>query len=347
MKFSSTSTAAAGSTQKLFQLALSGANATSSQTTYAGYFTNTHTGTGAVNYGLYSSATGTTTNYGVYGVGTWRGVYGTATSGSGVEGSGTTTGTGVLGTSVSGSAVYGNSSSGYALQGITATGSSVMQLTANPTTTNTVVPIIQTQRAVSSGVGANGIGGSIEMYTETSDGNAYLSNSITSKLSDATTATRTSDLTLKGVYSGSTTTYAVMGGTSLGRAGEIQLPGYANTNDDGFATNVIGTSTDGTLTSTPVRKIYTNSVSANSTITLSASGFYVNTSGTPTWSVPTVAAGVTGVVYWIKNRSSGSLTINVVGGASTIYDTSAVSSITVLAGGSAMLECDGTYWNKL
>lgn len=62
-KLSAATTAAASSTQKLFEVALSGANATSAQTTYTGYFTNTHTGTTSVNVALYASASGGASNY--------------------------------------------------------------------------------------------------------------------------------------------------------------------------------------------------------------------------------------------------------------------------------------------
>ncbi len=62
LKISSNS-AAASNTQKLLEVALSGANATASQTTYGGYVTNTHTGTTATNVGLYASASGGTNNY--------------------------------------------------------------------------------------------------------------------------------------------------------------------------------------------------------------------------------------------------------------------------------------------
>lgn len=61
-KLSSTSTAAAGNAQRLFELSLSGANATAGQTTYAGYFKNAHTGATSTNIGLYVEASGGTTN---------------------------------------------------------------------------------------------------------------------------------------------------------------------------------------------------------------------------------------------------------------------------------------------
>lgn len=65
LKLSSTSTAAASNLQRLFEVSLSGANGTSTQTTYAGYLSNTHTGTSSTNVGLYLNASGATNNYGL------------------------------------------------------------------------------------------------------------------------------------------------------------------------------------------------------------------------------------------------------------------------------------------
>ncbi|GEM_PF-1699816 len=71
-----TGTAAASNTQRALNVSTSGANATSTQTTYGGYFSNTHTGTDSTNIGLYATATGGTNNYaaifedGVVGIGT-------------------------------------------------------------------------------------------------------------------------------------------------------------------------------------------------------------------------------------------------------------------------------------
>lgn len=66
LKLFSNSTAATGNTQKLFDVQSAGANATSGQSTYAGYFKNTHTGTSSTNYGLYTEASGGTNNYSIY-----------------------------------------------------------------------------------------------------------------------------------------------------------------------------------------------------------------------------------------------------------------------------------------
>ena len=63
LKLSSTSTAAASNLQTLFEVNKSGANATSSQTSYAAKFIHTGTGTGANNVGVYASASGGANNY--------------------------------------------------------------------------------------------------------------------------------------------------------------------------------------------------------------------------------------------------------------------------------------------
>ena len=63
LNLSSNSTAAAANVQALLTATLTGANATSTQTTYAGQFANSHTGTGSTNIALYTTASGGTNNY--------------------------------------------------------------------------------------------------------------------------------------------------------------------------------------------------------------------------------------------------------------------------------------------
>lgn len=66
MHFSSTSTAAASNAQILLRASLSGANSNSNQSTYAAYVENAHTGTGSINYGLFTRAASGGTNYALY-----------------------------------------------------------------------------------------------------------------------------------------------------------------------------------------------------------------------------------------------------------------------------------------
>jgi len=63
MNLAVTGTAAASNTQKVLNISNSGANATSTQTTYGVYSTNTRTGTGSTNVGGYFSASGGANNY--------------------------------------------------------------------------------------------------------------------------------------------------------------------------------------------------------------------------------------------------------------------------------------------
>lgn len=91
-------------------------------------------------------------------------------------------------------------------------------------------------------------------------------------------------------------------------------------------------------------KYYTNT-SAAATLTLAQSGFYSFSGTTATWSLPTIAAGLIGTRYEIKNRGSGNLTVDVVGGGTTIYDAAAVTSIVIPPGDARTLIQDSTYWN--
>jgi len=73
----SNSTAATGNTQTLVNVALSGANANSSQTTYGLSVANTKTGTTSTNVGLFANASGGTDNYSILlGANTAQNIYG-------------------------------------------------------------------------------------------------------------------------------------------------------------------------------------------------------------------------------------------------------------------------------
>jgi hypothetical protein len=63
LKLSSNSTAASTNLQRLLDVKLYGANAVSGETTVAGYFSNTHTGSTSTNVALEAIASGGTTNY--------------------------------------------------------------------------------------------------------------------------------------------------------------------------------------------------------------------------------------------------------------------------------------------
>lgn len=66
VKITGTGTAAASNTQRGLVVDVSGANATSTQTTHAGYFSNTKTGTSSTNIAGYFNASGGTNNLAIY-----------------------------------------------------------------------------------------------------------------------------------------------------------------------------------------------------------------------------------------------------------------------------------------
>ncbi len=83
-----TGTAATANLQKVLNVSTSGANANANQTTYGGYFSNTHTGSGGLttNRAVYATSSGATTNTAVYAVAsggtTSIGLYATASGGT-------------------------------------------------------------------------------------------------------------------------------------------------------------------------------------------------------------------------------------------------------------------------
>lgn len=99
------------------------------------------------------------------------------------------------------------------------------------------------------------------------------------------------------------------------------------------------------------RTLYANSVvtrpivSSIGTLTLSINtNFYSFTGSTTTWTLPALAAGTIGTVFYIKNRGSGSITLQRAG-SDNLYTTTSVTSITIAAGASAIVWSDASFWN--
>lgn len=213
LKLSSSATGAASSTQKLFEVSMTGNNATADQATHGIYVSNARGGTNPFNYGVYATTTGE--GYSIYGRSTdGYGVYGHSDNATGLRGfSQSTLGAGVQG--INNTSGYGGifqSSSGTGLWGLSTTGLAFLA-TTSPTSTNTVVPVARLTRS-SSGTPANEIGGSLEFYNRTTT-TEMVTNSIRSIWADATQATRTSRLEITGVNSGSAVTHLTITGAGI------------------------------------------------------------------------------------------------------------------------------------
>jgi hypothetical protein len=85
-------------------------------------------------------------------------------------------------------------------------------------------------------------------------------------------------------------------------------------------------------------------VSSASTLTLKYGGDYVFTGSTATYTLPAISSSILGSQnsIKIKNRGSGTITLNTATG-STLYTTSAVSTINIIAGAACELMPDGSY----
>jgi len=68
---------------------------------------------------------------------------------------------------------------------------------------------------------------------------------------------------------------------------------------------------------------------------------------TATWVLPPIANVDQFTTIYIKNRGTGTLTVNATAAANEIFTTSAVNTLSITSGSSAMLVNDGTYYNIL
>jgi hypothetical protein len=186
---SSSSTAAAANAQKVLEIISSGANSSSSQSTYGIHSTNTHTGTTSSNYGGYFSASGASlNNIGVYGA------------------SGGNNGYGVFGSANTGKAVYGAATGGYAFYGTSSgsTGSvTSAYFEATGATTTNIALRLKTANA----------GNNIALAVENGEGSVGIGTLTPAAIFHTVGTVRMASM---GSASTDTTTYKPMGISSLG-----------------------------------------------------------------------------------------------------------------------------------
>lgn len=197
LTISSTSTAAASDNQRLLNVSLSGANATSGEITSAIYVSNTHTGTTSTNIAVRGVATGgTLLNHAFWGT--------SDGGGATILGENSGNGNGVQGSAgASGSAVYGvNTSNGYGLFGVSNGGFGMQAVTYN-TVTNTRLSVARFTRQIVTNTAAASIGGQIilEAPTTTASVGTTIAN-IGWSWDDATNATRSGRIDFSVVENG-------------------------------------------------------------------------------------------------------------------------------------------------
>lgn len=239
-----------------------------------------------------------TTSTGMYVSGTALGINAFSSAGAALQAIGSTRGAVITGDTDEGLLVKSNSVRGARIQTV-------------PSSTNTVVEVLQLERGSTGGPGATGIGEYISFLNKTSTNSSDVSNTIISKFTDGTTATRTSQFVITGVNSAS-------------------------------ATNVLTLDGDGTITTIGKRIIGVVTSSAG-TLTIGNAESYIFNGSTTTWTLPAVS-GTTGTIYYLKNIGSGSITLNSNAGGNDIYTSSAVNTTTITAGSAITLISNGTYF---
>lgn len=238
-------------------------------------------------------------------------------SGSTFNGTNSSSGVGVTGTSASGPGVNGNSTSGPGLYGTSSSSMGVYAISTSdlaasfvtiPSSTNTSTEVMRIART-SSGTAATGIGGYMAYFLETNNGsNTIEAARVAAKLTDATDGSEISSLEFwtKNTGGAVAKTFAITGAGALT-----------------YATNT--------------------SSAASLTLTVNSPYVEVFNGTTTTWTLPAVS-GTNGLAYVIKNIGSGAITLNAAGGASEIYNTSAVNTLTINAGTTVELISNGTYF---
>jgi|GEM_PF-7084159 len=309
LKLSTTSTGATGSTQKLFEVSLSGSNTNSNEITYGGYFSNAHNGTSPTNFGVY----GTVAN----GSSESAGVKGEASSNTGVRGM-STSGAGVFGTSSTYNGVQGSTTGSGT--GVLATASTVSGLPLSVMdvggATNTVEVMADINHNVT-GTAANGVGSSITFSTPTSSAIRF-ANSTQSKWINATDASRTSQYIITGVSNASNIDYFVLGDTSRVNS-QFRATQYRNQwrANSGTSLTLISTDVNGQSMADTGLKTAALPDATSSTIGLWFNIANVSTTGKITVSAPGSGDSISGSLflnpgesgiwecaannYWIKN----------------------------------------------
>jgi hypothetical protein len=217
----------------------------------------------------------------------------TATSGSGITIRATaTSGTGLYGESTSGFGIYGFSTDNV---GIFAESTNEVALAASNSThispslevdsrgsgTNTATEVVSIGKS-STGTVANGFGSYITSYLEASGGASHISSQLVTLWSDATTATRTSQIIVRGVNSTATNDILTLNGNGSARLNDYGSGSFTSTATYGLAVDA-----DGDIIEIALGSGMTNPMTTTGDIIYSA-----DNSGTPA----RLAAGTSGFV---------------------------------------------------
>lgn len=259
-----------------------------------------------------------TTSFAVNNTSTGIAIAGSASGASATGGAFSATANGGIG--VSGTA---NNTNGIGVWGISNDGIAA-QFNKNPSSTNTLVGVINIFRTTSGSV-ANGAGGSIDYYNEASDGSSQVAARIGSTWTDVTLGTRTGDLQFWTTNSATSAIKATLAGS-----GALRLHNYGVNTFAGVAAYVLGVDASGNVVEVAAAGAgMTNVLTTTGDIIYSSSGttparLGIGTSG----QVLTVSGG--GIPEWTTVVGTGSVTdVSWTGGIVSIATSTTTPAFTI------------------
>jgi hypothetical protein len=84
---------------------------------------------------------------------------------------------------------------------------------------------------------------------------------------------------------------------------------------------------------------------SSGSVSLGSKSFYVNTGGNVTWTLPSIASSL-GATYFVKNRGTGTITLNA-SGSDNLFFTGVQTSVAISPGEAYIVACDGSYWEVM
>lgn len=217
-------------------------------------------------------------------------------------------------------------------------GSNILITAGSATTGNADGGLVQIAGGTSVGTGT---GGQVNIIGGQAAGASAGGNAVVSGAGAASTMTAAGQGYLTGGYS---TVSGVAGGNANVQGG-TPTTGNANGGDVVLTGGTkAGTGVTGIINITTGLKLSSTTISGTSTTLDRTKIVWVFTgSSNSTWTLPDLAAN-NQLTYFIKNRGTANIILQRAG-SDNLFDTSAVTSITILPGSAVIVHNDGTYWN--
>lgn len=225
------------------------------------------------------------------------------------------------------------------------------EISTDPSSTNTTIPLMSLYRK-SSATAATNIAGSIDLYNENGSGSDVLSSKLVSKLTTVTGGSEVSQFEIWGLDAGTSAQKLTLKGS-----GQLQLNNYGSGTITGTTASLAGFTSTGNIIEVPLNGSFGSVVVINDadhtvTSTESAIRYHNNITASRTLTIPNPSAATDREIWvkWNTISGGGSLNITTTSGTALIYLDGTASSSTYninTSNQSALLKSDGTSWYKI